>query len=65
VSVPTPSGIELTTPVESKWVADRWRNEAKVVENKFGRGILATRNIIDTGHPTWALPAPLLALLVG
>ena len=65
VPVPTGAGIERTTPLESKWVARGWRGEARVVENTFGRGILATRTVVDTNPATWALPAPLVALLLG
>jgi uncharacterized protein len=54
-----------TTPVESKWVTKSWRTEALVVENKFGRGVLATKSILDTTHVAWAIPAPMLALLLG
>jgi predicted AAA+ superfamily ATPase len=54
-----------TTPLESKWVSSAWRREALVVENKYGRGVLATKDILDTTHPVWALPAPLVALLLG
>jgi uncharacterized protein len=52
------------TPVEAKWVDDRWRADEKVIEAKFGNGILATKSILDTNHPTWAVPAPLVALLL-
>lgn len=64
VAVPTASGTQMTTPIESKWVSHGWRTEAKVVENKYHAGILATRNILDLDHPAWAIPAPLLALLL-
>lgn len=65
VPVPTASGVEYTTPLESKWVSHGWRGESRSVDSKFGRGILATRNIIDTTTSVWALPAPLVALLLG
>jgi hypothetical protein len=54
----------MTTPVEAKWVTTGWRSEARTIEGKFVRGIVATRTIIDLQHPTWALPAPLVALLL-
>jgi uncharacterized protein len=59
-----PSGPMMTTPVESKWVASGWRSEAKIVEGKFARGIVATRTITDLQHPSWAIPAPIVALLL-
>jgi len=65
VAVPSPSGTARTTPIESKWVDNRWRSEARVIENKYGCGILATKSILDLDHPTWAVPAPLIALLLG
>jgi hypothetical protein len=40
------------------------RSEARAIEGHYGRGIVATKNIIDTDHPSWALPAPLVALLL-
>ena len=65
VSVPAGSGPQLTTPLESKWVSQGWRTEARTLEAKFDRGILATRNIFDTSTSVWALPAPVIALLLG
>jgi hypothetical protein len=53
-----------TVPIEAKWVPSGWRPEAKVIEGKFKAGILATRKIVDLGYPAWAVPAPLLALLL-
>lgn len=64
VSVPTSSGTRSTTPIESKWVTHGWRSEAKVVENKYQAGILATRNVLDLDNPAWAVPAPLVALML-
>lgn len=54
-----------TSPLESEWVTTSWRKDALVVENKFGRGVLATKSILDTTHTAWAVPAPMLALLLG
>lgn len=64
VAIPTGGGTQMTTPIESKWVSHGWRTEAKVIENKYQAGILATRNILDMDHPSWAVPAPLVALLL-
>ncbi|MDR2347184.1 MAG: hypothetical protein LBD90_00910, partial [Bifidobacteriaceae bacterium] len=64
VRVPAASGSRLTVPIESKWVSRGWRHEAKVIESKYGRGLVATRNVLRFGHPAWAVPAPLLALLL-
>jgi hypothetical protein len=65
VPVATASGPRPTTPIESKWVAHGWRSEANLMERKYNAGILATRNILDLDHPVWAVPAPLVALLLG
>nr|WP_042183801.1 AAA family ATPase [Kibdelosporangium sp. MJ126-NF4]CEL15865.1 hypothetical protein [Kibdelosporangium sp. MJ126-NF4]CTQ93790.1 hypothetical protein [Kibdelosporangium sp. MJ126-NF4] len=64
--VPLPAGgsVERTTPLEAKWVSKGWRSEARVVEGKYGCGVLATKNITDTQSPTWAIPAPTVALML-
>ncbi|MDQ1295982.1 MAG: uncharacterized protein QG608_3869 [Actinomycetota bacterium] len=64
VPVDSPTGTVLSVPVESKWVDKNWRSEAKTMENKYARGILATKTLLDTTNPTWAVPAPLVALLL-
>lgn len=64
VPVPTAGQSERTTPLEAKWVSQGWRAEARVVEGKFGRGVLATKNITDTRQPAWAIPAPVVALML-
>jgi hypothetical protein len=46
-------------------VVDGWRAEARVIEGRFGEGILATRTVLDTSTKSWALPAPLVSLLLG
>jgi uncharacterized protein len=65
VPVAGPRGTHQITPVEAKWVTDGWRAEARVIEAKYGRGVVATKNITSTTTPAWALPAPLLALILG
>ncbi len=64
VSVPTPGEPRLTVPIESKWVDHNWRSEARTIEGKYRKGIIATKSVLDTGYPTWAVPAPLVALLL-
>jgi predicted AAA+ superfamily ATPase len=59
-----PSGPMMTTPIEAKWVTTGWRSEARTIEGKFARGIVATRTVTDLQHPSWALPAPVVALLL-
>jgi predicted AAA+ superfamily ATPase len=65
VPVPTPGGTERTTPLESKWVPRGWRADARTVEGRYGRGVVATRNLVNFDHPAWAIPAPVVALLLG
>lgn len=64
VPVPSAATTLMTVPIESKWVDQGWRSEAKVIEGKFESGVLATKSILDLGHPSWAVPAPLVALLL-
>ena len=62
--VSSPAGRSLTVPIEGKWVDDQWRSEARTIEAKYGHGILATKSILNTDHPAWAIPALLLTLLL-
>jgi uncharacterized protein len=62
--VPDSSGTRATVPIESKWVDHGWRTEAKTAAGKYGRGVLATKSVLDTAGPVWAVPAPLVALLL-
>jgi predicted AAA+ superfamily ATPase len=64
VEVPSPSGVAHTVAIESKWVSSGWRAEARVIEGKLAAGVVATRTVLDSSHPSWALPAPVLALLL-
>lgn len=65
VTVPSNAGSVSTVPIECKWIDQGWRAEAKVVEGKYGQGILATKSVLDLDHASWAVPAPLAALLLG
>ena len=62
--ISSPAGPARTVPIEGKWVDDQWRSGARTIEGKYAHGILATKSILNTNHPTWAIPAPLLALLL-
>lgn len=64
VPVPTGSVTSTTVPIESKWVDDGRRGEARVMEGKYRYGILATKSILDTTGDVWAIPAPLVTLLL-
>jgi uncharacterized protein len=65
INVMSPAGPRPTVPIESKWVDHGWRREALTIEAKHGTGILATKTILDLDHNAWAIPAPLLAMLLG
>jgi hypothetical protein len=64
VRLPAESTAAFSTPIESKWVDHGWRGEARTIDGKFHRGIVATKSVLDTAGPVWAVPAPLLALLL-
>jgi hypothetical protein len=65
VAVPTAAGTAFTTPLEAKWVTQGRRSEARVAENRFGRGVSATKEVTSFAHPAWVIPAPTVALLLG
>ncbi len=52
-------------PVESKYVERNWKSGARTVAAAYGRGILATRNVLDTDGDVWAVPACVVAWLLG
>jgi predicted AAA+ superfamily ATPase len=52
-------------PFESKYVERNWKSDARTVAAAHGRGILATRNVLDTEGDVWAMPACLVAWLLG
>ncbi len=52
-------------PVESKYVERGWRRAARTIVAARGRGVLATRNVLDTEGPVWAVPACMLVWLLG
>lgn len=64
VTVPSAAGPVTTTPIEGKWVDRGWKSEAKTIDGKYGRGILATKSVLDVSGNVWAVPAPLVALLL-
>lgn len=64
VPVPTAAGPTETVPLESKWVDRGWKSEARTITGKYGRGIVATKTILDLTGDVWAVPAPLLALVL-
>jgi uncharacterized protein len=55
----------IQVPFESKYVERNWKSEARTIAARHGRGILATRNVLDTDGDVWAVPASILAWLLG
>jgi predicted AAA+ superfamily ATPase len=53
-----------TVPVEAKWVTHNWRREALVMRGRYAAGVLATKNIVDLEDDVWAIPAPMVAVLL-
>jgi predicted AAA+ superfamily ATPase len=64
VRLPTESAAAFSTPIESKWVDHGWRSETRAIDGKYHHGVVATKSVLDTTDPVWAVPAPLLALLL-
>lgn len=56
---------EHRVPIESKYVEHNWKSEARTIRAAHGRGILATRNVLDTDGEIWAVPACVLTWLLG
>lgn len=54
------------TAIEGKYTEDRWRGESATLNASEWRGILATRNVLDTSgrDKAWAVPASFLAFLI-
>lgn len=54
-----------TVAVEAKWVSRQWRGETLAMRRRFGGGVLATKDLLDIADPeVWAVPAPIVALLL-
>ncbi len=49
---------------EGKYVDSGWRREAQTVRSAAGRGVLATRGLLDTDGDVWAVPAPFIAWML-
>ena len=54
-------GPLLQTPIESKYVSQKWRGGRRMLDEHHGHGILATRDILDLSENIWAIPTGLLA----
>jgi len=58
-------GAAIDVPFESKYVERNWRSESRALTARYGRGIIATRNILDTDGDIWALPTSVVVWLLG
>jgi predicted AAA+ superfamily ATPase len=55
------AGPLVETPIESKYVSQKWMRERKALDEHYQRGIVATRDILDLSVDIWAIPTGLLA----
>lgn len=55
-------GPLLQTPIESKYVSQKWRKERKALDEHYGRGIVATRDVLDVGEARRYGLCPLVCL---
>lgn len=53
-----------SVPVEAKWVSQGWRRESLGMRRRYGAGVVATKNIVDIDDAVWAVPAPIVSLLL-
>jgi uncharacterized protein len=60
-------GPDLELPFECKYTDGNWRKEALTMKARYGRGVMVTRSPLLTGadEPIWAIPAGMLAWLLG
>jgi uncharacterized protein len=60
-------GPDLELPFECKYTDGNWRKEALTMKARYRRGVMVTRSPLLTGadEPIWAIPAGMLAWLLG
>jgi predicted AAA+ superfamily ATPase len=58
-------GRFVPTPIESKYVSQKWKRERKALSNVYGRGLIATRDILDISEDVWAIPSGAFAWAIG
>lgn len=69
-AVPTRKEIDFVSALfptlgfEGKYVDGRWRQEALTLKARFGKGVFATRSLLDLDSPVWAAPAGMVAWLL-
>ncbi|MHB1538521.1 MAG: AAA family ATPase [Solirubrobacteraceae bacterium] len=59
------AGGAIRVPFESKYVERGWKAESRALASRHRHGVVATRNILDTDGPIWAVPAAILVWLLG
>lgn len=52
------------TPLESKYVSQKWKSERRALAEVYRRGIVANRDVLDTADGIWAVPSGLLVWLI-
>lgn len=58
-------GAAIEVPFESKYVERNWKRDSRTVASRYSRGIVATRNVLDLSGEVWAVPACIVAWLLG
>lgn len=58
-------GSAIDVPFESKYVERNWRGKSRALASRYGRGVVATRNVLDTDGDVWAVPASVVVWLLG
>jgi hypothetical protein len=56
VTLPSSGTTLESVPIEGKWIDDRWRSEAKAIENKFHRGSSPPRACSTSTTPAGPFP---------
>lgn len=60
-------GPDLELPFECKYTDEGWRRDALTMKARHRRGVMVTRSslLADPDEPVWAIPAGILAWLLG
>ena len=65
VPLTTATGSYDTTALDSAWADDDyWPLTTKIIREFFGSGILATKSLLNIDDEIWAVPAPIVALML-
>lgn len=58
-------GSLVPTPIESKYVSQKWKRERRALSNVYGRGLIVTRDVLDISEDVWAIPSGAFAWAIG